>query len=58
MDLGQRKSTTLLSSSLETHGRPINKGALRRFQKFLVQKRFKMPVRSRRLHWIGGIGLR
>jgi VIT1/CCC1 family predicted Fe2+/Mn2+ transporter len=34
-----------------------SKNAFRRFQKFLVRKRFKMPVRSRRLHRTGGIGL-
>jgi hypothetical protein len=42
---------------MESHGRPTNKNAFRRFQKFLVRKRFKMPVRSRRLHRAGGIGL-
>jgi hypothetical protein len=57
MDLGQKKSITPLGSSIESHGRPVKKNALRRVQKFLVQKRFKMPVRSRRLHRTGGIGL-
>src|ERR1017187_9712090 len=42
---------------MKTQGRPNNKNAFRRFQKFLVRKRFKMPVRSRRLHRTGGIGL-
>jgi VIT1/CCC1 family predicted Fe2+/Mn2+ transporter len=57
MDLGKSKSVTPLGSSMESHGTRINKNAFRRFQKFLVRKRFKMPVRSRRLHRAGGIGL-
>jgi len=57
MDLGHSKSITPLGSSMESRGPRINKNAFRRFQKFLVQKRFKMPVRSRRLHRAGGIGL-
>jgi len=57
MDLGKSKSITPLGSSMESHGTRINKNAFRRFQKFLVRKRFKMPVRSRRLHRAGGIGL-
>jgi VIT1/CCC1 family predicted Fe2+/Mn2+ transporter len=57
MDLGQSKSITPSGSSMESQGRPINKNALRRFQKVLVRKRFKMPVRSRSLHREGGIGL-
>jgi VIT1/CCC1 family predicted Fe2+/Mn2+ transporter len=57
MDLGQRKSITSSGNSMETQGRPNNKNAFRHFQKFLVRKRFKMPVRSRRLHRTGGIGL-
>jgi len=57
MDLVQGKSTTSLGSSIESQDRPINKNAFRRFQKFLVHKRFNMPTRSRRLHRTGGIGL-
>ena len=57
MDLGKSKSVTPLGSSMESHGPRINKNAFRRFQKFLAMKRFKMPVRSRRLHRAGGIGL-
>jgi hypothetical protein len=57
MDLGQGKLITPLGSSMESHGRSNSKNAFRRFQKFLVRKRFKMPVRGRRLHRTGGIGL-
>ena len=57
MDLGHSKSVTPLGSSMESHGPRINKNAFRRFQKFLAVKRFEMPVRSRRLHRAGGIGL-
>jgi VIT1/CCC1 family predicted Fe2+/Mn2+ transporter len=57
MDIGQRKSTTPLSSSAEFQGRPIKKNAFRRLQKFIIQKPFRMPVRTRRLHRAGGIGL-
>ena len=57
MDLGQSKSITPLGISMEPHGLSNGKNAFRRFQKFLVRKRFKMPVRSRRLHRTGGIGL-
>ena len=57
MDIGQSKSITPLGSSMGAQGRPIKKNAFRRFQKFLIQKRFKMPGRSRRLHQAGGIGL-
>jgi len=57
MDLRQNKSFTPLGSSMESQGRPINKNAFRRFQKFFVQKCFKMPVRSRQQHRTGGIGL-
>ena len=57
MDLGHSKSVTPLGSSMDSHGPRINKNAFRRFQKFLAVKRFEMPVRSRRLHRAGGIGL-
>jgi len=57
MDLGHSKSITPLGSSMESRGPRINKNAFRRFQNFLARKRFKMPVRSRRLHRAGGIGL-
>jgi VIT1/CCC1 family predicted Fe2+/Mn2+ transporter len=57
MDLGQGRSITRLGNSMESHGRSNSKNAFRRFQKFLVRKRFKMPGRSRRLHRTGGIGL-
>ena len=57
MDLGKSKSDTPLGNSMESHRLRINKNAFRRFQKFLAMKRFKMPVRSRRLHRAGGIGL-
>jgi len=57
MDLGPGKLVTPLGRSTESHGRADSKNALRRFQKFLVRKRFKMPVRGRRFHRAGGIGL-
>jgi VIT1/CCC1 family predicted Fe2+/Mn2+ transporter len=57
MDLGQGKLVTPLGRSTESHRRSDGKNALRRFQKFLVRKRFKMPVRGRRFHRAGGIGL-
>ena len=57
MDLGQGKLVTPLGRSTESHGQADSKNALRRFQKFLVRKRFKMPVRGRRFHRAGGIGL-
>ena len=41
MDLGQKKSIAPLGSSIESHGHPVKKNALRRVQKFLVQKHFK-----------------
>jgi len=57
MDLGPSKSITPLGISMGAQGRPIKKNTFRRFQKFLVRRRFKMPVRGRRLHRTGGIGL-
>jgi VIT1/CCC1 family predicted Fe2+/Mn2+ transporter len=57
MDLGQSKSITPLGNSMKSQLRPINKNAFRLFHKFLVRKRFSMPVRSRGLHRTGGIGL-
>jgi VIT1/CCC1 family predicted Fe2+/Mn2+ transporter len=57
MDLGHGKLITPLGSSMESHGRSNSKNAFRRFQKFLVRKRFKTPVRGRRFHRAGGIGL-
>lgn len=42
---------------MASQGRPIKMNAFRRFQNFLVRKRFKMSVQSRRLHRAGGIGL-
>jgi len=57
MDLGRSKSNTPLGSSMASQGRPIKMNAFRRFQNFLVRKRFKMSVQSRRLHRAGGIGL-
>jgi VIT1/CCC1 family predicted Fe2+/Mn2+ transporter len=57
MDLGKSKSITPLGSSMKSHGRAINKNAFRRFQKFFVRKRFKMPIRSTQHHRTSGIGL-
>jgi len=57
MDLGHSKPITPLGSSMEFHRPRINKNAFRRFQKFLVQKRFNMPERSRSLRRAGGIRL-
>jgi VIT1/CCC1 family predicted Fe2+/Mn2+ transporter len=42
---------------MESQRRPVKENAFRRLQKFLDRKHFKMPVRSRRLHRTGGIGL-
>ena len=49
MDLEKNKSFTPLESSVESDGRPINRNAYRRFQRFLVRQRLQMPLR-RRLH--------
>jgi VIT1/CCC1 family predicted Fe2+/Mn2+ transporter len=42
---------------MESHGPTIARNALRHFKKFLAQKRFSFPVRSRDSHRTGGIGL-
>ena len=42
MDLGQNKSITPPGISMGAQGRPIKRNAFRRFQKFLVRKRFKL----------------
>ena len=46
MDLEHNKPFMPSRSSLASEGRPMAKSAFRRFQKFLVRKQFKMPVRN------------
>lgn len=57
MDLRQNKPFTPLRNSIASERRSMSKNAFRRFQRFFVQKRFKMSLRSRQLHRTGGIGL-
>jgi VIT1/CCC1 family predicted Fe2+/Mn2+ transporter len=57
MDLGKNKSIRPSGCSMESHGPTIARNALRHFKKFLAQKRFSFPVRSRDSHRTGGIGL-
>ncbi|MGA9127676.1 MAG: VIT family protein [Terracidiphilus sp.] len=57
MDLEHNKPFMPSRSSLASEGHLMAKSAFRRFQKFLVRKQFKMPLRNSQLHRTGGIGL-
>jgi len=57
MDLKRNRSFRPLRSSLASEVRPADRNAFRRFQRFLVRKRFNMPVQSGQLNRTGGIGL-
>jgi len=46
-----------LRNSITSEARPADRNAFRRFQRFIVRKRFKIPAQGKQINRIGAIGL-